>query len=217
MSSPVPSRVQACGFLARLGLAAALPFLPARVALAAPDSHAPVIAVQAPAPNGADAKTWPCQQPFVPKLSPELFWESPPAPDPNWQNDAALAKLVAEISSRDLPVSDATAKLQSYFSALPAPERRQKLPALFTGLFQTIAAERNAVMLRLLALGKRQLGLAETVRKLESEEGDEAALQREFALRALQSEGQTLRYVCQIPQELEARLGAFVRILQAGQ
>lgn len=181
------------------------------------------------APPAADPD-WPCQQRLVPHLSPATYWTGPAPPaGVDWHADPKLSALIEAISPRDVPTEDGIAKLTAFAQSLPAAERAKSVPLAFTALVEQTNEERDAVIARLKSLGARQRSLATRI------ESDEAALQaipadasgdqaaeragiterHDLLVRSYHDIGETIRYACQVPSDLDARLGAYARALQA--
>ncbi len=181
------------------------------------------------APPAADPD-WPCQQRLVPHLSPATYWTGPAPPaGVDWHADPKLSALIEAISPRDVPTEDGIAKLTAFAQSLPAAERAKSVSLAFTALVEQTNEERDAVIARLKSLGARQRSLAKRI------ESDEAALQaipadasgdqaaeragiterHDLLVRSYHDIGETIRYACQVPSDLDARLGAYARALQA--
>ena len=181
------------------------------------------------APPAADPD-WPCQQRLVPHLSPATYWTGPAPPaGVDWHADPKLSALIEAISPRDVPTEDGIAKLTAFAHSLPAAERAKSVSLAFTALVEQTNEERDAVIARLKSLGARQRSLATRI------ESDEAALQaipadasgdqaaeragiterHDLLVRSYHDIGETIRYACQVPSDLDARLGAYARALQA--
>lgn len=196
-----------------------------------------IVAVAAAAgPNvGAQPRVdadWPCAQRLVPELTAATYWNGPPPPKDaggNWRNDPKLGPLVASVASRDMPVDEAAAKLAAFADSLPPEQRRAVIPELFAASVEAVNTERHDVIVRLRALARRQRSVAELVDKVTAElraapaeagepDGSKRAeieQRREFLIRTFQQTQRTIQYACQVPTELEARLGAFARTLAA--
>ncbi len=181
------------------------------------------------APPAADPD-WPCQQRLVPHLSPATYWTGPAPPaGVDWHADPKLSALIEAISPRDVPTEDGIAKLTAFAQSLPAAERAKSVSLAFTALVEQTNEERDGVIARLKSLGARQRSLAKRI------ESDEAALQaipadasgdqaaeragiterHDLLVRSYHDIGETIRYACQVPSDLDARLGAYARALQA--
>jgi hypothetical protein len=180
----------------------------------------PVLAI-ALAGAAAPDPDWPCVQRLVPKLTAESVWPGPP-PTASWRDDPQLAALVAEIAPRRLPVAAGLARLDAFVATNPSGERRA---TLFAGLVEQIDAQRSEVIARLHAIGRRQRGLADATSLLTGEihalapdvpgeRRDEMVGRRAFLIRQYESVDRTIRLACEVPAELEGRLGQFARVLQ---
>jgi hypothetical protein len=174
---------------------------------------------------------WPCQQRLVPHLAFATYWAGPAPPaGADWHADPHLAALIEEISPRGVATEDGIAKLTAFARGLSEAERAQTLPLAFAALVDQTNEERDTVISRLKALGARQRSLA---KRIESDEaalqatpadaGGDAAAERagiaerhDLLVRSYHDIGETIRYACQVPSDLDARLGAYARAL-AGQ
>jgi hypothetical protein len=184
----------------------------------------------APAQQSGRSPDWPCMQRLVPELTAGTFWSGPPAPaGADWRADSRIADLVAAVANRDLPVDEGEAKLAAFADSVPAEQRGTVLPELFAGLVDAINGDRHDVIVRLEELGRRQKSMAGTVDKVTDElravpvdaTGDDAARRQEieqrrnFLIRSYQQVQRTIQYACQVPADLEARLGRYARALAA--
>lgn len=180
-------------------------------------------------PPGGDPD-WPCVQRLVPELTSGTYWAGPaPKPGADWRADPKIADLVAALASRDLPVDEGAAKLAAFADSLPPDQRRTVLPELFAGLVDAINGQRHEVIVRLKELSRRQKSIAALVEKVEVElrgastdatradadSRNEVEQRRGFLIRTFQETQRTIQYACQVPTELEARLGRYARTLEA--
>jgi hypothetical protein len=181
------------------------------------------------APPGTDPD-WPCRQRLVPSLTAQTFWSGPPLPDKaDWQADPKLAAEVAAVAPRDVAVDDAVASLDRFAGSLKPAARKTLLPLLFLGIVDQTNQQRSAIVDRIEELAKRQRGVGDTVAKITAElqaipdtaEGDDAqkraeiVQRRDFVIRTFQETERTMRYACEVPVELEGRLGSFAKALEA--
>lgn len=168
---------------------------------------------------------WPCAQRLIPSLTLATVWNGPAPPaGADWHQDAALSALIEAITPREVPAEEGLARLKSYVESLPPAERAQKLPLLASALVAATNEERSALISRLEELGHRQRLLA---KRIEDDEetlahppatlaaDDRAGIteRHDLLLRSYHDIGETIRYACQAPTELEARLGAYTRLL----
>lgn len=173
---------------------------------------------------------WPCQQRLVAHLALATYWTGPAPPaGVDWHSDQRLAALVEQVSPRDVSAADGAANLNGFAKSVPAAERAKTLPLAFAALVEQTNEERDAVVSRLKDLAVRQRSLAKRI------ESDEAALQaiptdatgdaaaeragiserHDLLVRSYHDIGETIRYACQVPGDLDARLGAYARALAA--
>jgi len=181
------------------------------------------------APPGQDPD-WPCAQLLVPKLTAGTYWTGPAPPTgADWRADPAIAALVAEVTRRDIAARDGEAKLTAFADSLAPEQRRTVLSELFAGLVDAINEQRHGVIVRLKELGRRQRSMAELVDKVtdelqsvpadasgkDAERRSEIEQRRGFLIRGFEQTQRTVQYACQVPTELEGRLGGYARALQA--
>ncbi|MBV9118658.1 MAG: hypothetical protein JOY63_14985 [Acetobacteraceae bacterium] len=167
---------------------------------------------------------WPCAQRLVPVLSFGQFWAGP-APAADWRSDPQIAELVRAVAPRSVALDTAVAKLRAFSDALPETERPAKLPMTFAGLVDETSQQREEIIDRIKSLGRRQRDVEGVVAKLNTELAEQpdadaagradATRQRDLVIRMFQDTQRTLRYACEIPTALEARLGRFAEALQA--
>jgi hypothetical protein len=183
----------------------------------------PMMAAKA-APPPADPD-WPCAQRLVPSLTLATVWSGPlPPAGADWRQDEAMEKLIETITPRDTPAEEGLAELKSYVEKLPPSERAQKIPLLAAGLVAATNEERGDVITKLEDLGHRQRLLA---KRIEDDEetlahppptlaaDDRAGIseRHDLLVHSYHDIGETIRYACQVPPELEARLGLYTRLL----
>jgi hypothetical protein len=180
-------------------------------------------------PPGAQKNPdWPCQQPLLSTLSAASLW-SAPKPAGDWHADPKVSALVAQISPRDVSNEDGVAAIAAFMKGL-TPDERATLPALaFAGLLDETNRERSEIIDRLEDFGQRQRNLAALVSRMTAEHdavpadatGDDAKRKLDleqrlvYSTRAFQGLQSTIRYACEVPGALEARLGAYAQALQA--
>ena len=181
------------------------------------------------APPGTDPD-WPCRQRLVPSLTAQTFWSGAALPDKaDWQANPKLAAEVAAVAPRDVAVEDAIASLTHFAGTLKPAERKTQLPLLFLGIVDETNQQRGEIVARIKELAQRQRGVGDTVAKITAElqaipdtaEGDDAkrraeiVQRRDFVIRTFQETERTMRYACEVPVELEGRLGSFAKALEA--
>ena len=118
-------------------------------------------AAQALAAGDPANPDWPCVQRKVPSISASMIWSGPEIrnEDRRWEEQSDIADLVRRISSRRLPLEEAFAAIDS-FAATLGIDRTERLTLLFTGLLQTVNAERSEIMQGIERYTRRQRELA---------------------------------------------------------
>jgi hypothetical protein len=183
-------------------------------------------AFAAPSPDEPD---WPCQQRLVPKLAAAAYWNGAPLDGiGDWHADPKVAGLVRRLAPRRVSPEEGLAEIAAFAHGLAA-DRVRRLALAFLGLLDETDRERSALIGALKQMGRRQRELAGLVSRLAAEREaippdatGEAAAKRldleqrhEFTVRNFEEIGRTIRYACETPVALDARLGAWARALQA--
>jgi hypothetical protein len=183
-----------------------------------------LIAATAPQSEGPD---WPCQQRLVPQLTPAAYWNGPLDMQGDWQADPAVAGLVRQLAPRRVTVEEGLAAISAFAKTL-FDNRTHRLALAFRGLLAETDSQRADLIERLKQIGRRQHELAELAARLASEldaippdaTGDAAAKRTDlqerhnFTTRNFEEIQRTIRYACEVPVRLDARLGAWARALQ---
>ncbi len=166
---------------------------------------------------------WPCAQPLVETVSAAMLWRGPPLDaEIDWQSDPAAATLAGAILPREVATADGLAAIAAYLG-----QHRQARQAAILRAAAGLLQENNLARAKLLAqiknLAVRQRGLADIVAALNHERAlpdrfdDAELLERwNFSRRSFYEMQQTLRYVCEIPAQLDRRLGQYLDALAAG-
>jgi hypothetical protein len=173
---------------------------------------------------------WPCQQRLVAELSWGAYWNSPspPSPDANWHSDLRVEKLVDTVTPRDVSPEEGSAKIDAFVKSLKPSERDMVSSAAFVGILAETNRERTEIIERIKELGRRQRGIADQVSRLSDQIGAippdtkpddaqriaDATNQRNLLTRTFDETRHTMRYACDVPTQLEARLGIYARALQ---
>jgi hypothetical protein len=180
-------------------------------------------------PPGKEAG-WPCVQQFVPQIAASTVWSGPPLPsDADWQADPTVAALVEAIGPRSVPTEAGEAKIAAFADAVPPEQRVTKLPEAFLGLVSVTNQQRTEIIGRIRELSHRQHEVADLVAQVTDElhsipqaaSGDDAdrraevVQRRAYLIRDFEETQRTMRYACETPVQLEARLGRYARALQA--
>jgi hypothetical protein len=175
------------------------------------------------APPVAQDHDWPCQQRLVPKLAAAAYWSGPLDAEGDWRGDPDVAELVRRLAPRQVTTEEGLAAIAAFVKSVSA-DRRHRLALVFRGLLEETDRERSDLIERLRQMGRRQRELADLVARLADElksvpfeDADKRAdLQQrhDFTARNFEEIQRTIRYACETPVALDARLGAWARALQ---
>jgi len=164
---------------------------------------------------------WPCVQRLVPSLTAATLWPGH-APAADWRADPKIAALVREVTARGRKLEAGAALLEQFVATRPGAEA---IAETFAGLVDETNAERNHAIERLRSINRRQLALADAASRVTAElrtapanapQRDEMVSRRALMVREYEEVQRTIRYSCEIPVDLEARLGRFAQVLQRG-
>ena len=167
---------------------------------------------------------WPCVQRLVPNLTAGTFWPTPIS-NVDWRDDPRIAGLVTTVAPRSEPVGQGVERLQAFAATVAANDRQATLARVFAGLVDETNRQRDQIIDRLRAIARRQRAITKTVGHVTTElralppdappeQRTEVADRRAFLIRDYESVERTIRYACEAPVELGARLGTFARALQ---
>jgi hypothetical protein len=185
-------------------------------------------AIAQSAPLRGEDPDWPCQQRLVPELSAAAYWVGPSLDDAgDWQADPEVADLVRRLAPRRVSAQEGLAEIRAFAGGLSGNASR-RLALVFRGLLEETDRQRAALIERLKEIGRRQreladraAQLAEELSSIPAEVTGEAAAKRvdlqqrhDFSVRNFEEIQRTIRYACEAPVELDARLGAWARALQ---
>jgi len=181
----------------------------------------------------ADTKDWPCQQRLVPTLGAGAFWTGPPLESAgDWRAEPKILALVEQIAPRRVTAEEGVAAISQFVASLDADRDKDRLLTLsFAGLLEETNRDRSEIISRLMELGHRQHDLADIASKANAEllalpppsdratpeeTAHRADLEQRFAYvtQAFQSAQRTMRYACEVPITLEARLGRYAQALK---
>ena len=177
-------------------------------------------------PRAADLD-WPCQQRLVPRLAAAGYWNGQLDVQGDWQADPEIAELVHRLAPRRVTTEEGLAAITN-FAKTPSEDRPRRLGLAFRGLLEETDRERAGLIEQLRQMGRRQHELADLVARLADEleaisrdATGEAAEKRldlqqrhDFTVRNFEEIQRTIRYACDTPVELDARLGVWARALQ---
>jgi len=179
--------------------------------------------IAAAAPRSEDPD-WPCQQRLVPQLAAAAYWNGPLDVEGDWRADPEVAELVRHLAPRQVTTEAGLAQIAA-FARTALGDRPSRLALAFRGLLEEIDRERADLIERLKQIGRRQRELAELAARLADElksVPSEAADKRvdlqqrhDFTARNFEEIQRTIRYACEAPVRLDARLGAWARALQS--
>ena len=180
-----------------------------------------LVAAAGPPPADPD---WPCVQRLVPELTAGTYWPGA-GEHADWRSDPQVSELVDAVTPRSEPVEQGVKRLRAFASGVPAKDRASVLGRVFAGLVEETNAERGRVIERLRDMSRRQRAVTDTVARVTTEmqalpasapadQRAEVANRRAFLIRDYDAMERTIRYACEAPVDLSARLGAFARALQ---
>ncbi len=164
-------------------------------------------------------------QRLVPTLTAGTIWGGHDA-TADWRSDPKIVDLVARVAPRTRPTEAGVADLKSFASTIPAEERPTTLAMVFAGLVDETNVQRAQVIDRLHGVARRQRELTGLAAEITSElrslpenasaaEREEITSRRKFIIRDYDEVGRTIQYACEVPVQLERRLGAYAQVLQS--
>ncbi|MEX2008894.1 MAG: hypothetical protein WEC41_01775 [Dongiaceae bacterium] len=185
----------------------------------------------APFAAAAEDADWPCVQRKVPEISAGMVWAGPPIGDADhaaWREDPAIAELAQRLAARGLTAEAGEAAVAE-FAAAAGADKDRNLTLLFAGILDTINGERADVLAGIERYAKRQRALAEKLEHQGAEldalpvDGTAAQQARRADLAEMQAwdtrifmdRERALTYVCEKPVQLEQRVFALARAIQA--
>ncbi len=183
------------------------------------------LALGAAGPPPADPD-WPCVQRLVPKLTAGTLWGGHDAAG-DWRADPQVAAIVATVAPRGVSAQDGAGQLERFVATLPGADRPARSALLFAGLVDETNQQRAQVIDRLRGTARRQRALTELTSQITAElralpadappaQREEIVSRRAFLIREYEDIERTIRYACEIPVQMEAKLGALAQALQRG-
>lgn len=170
---------------------------------------------------------WPCAQAKVPEISLAAVWAGPDIDDVagRWKDDAEVAALVERLATRRVPLADAQQAVTGFLAKSTDKTRAGKM--VFAGLFESLNAQRAAVLNGLERVTRKQREAAEKIR------ADGAALQALqnaappdqariddlnnqllWEARIFDDRRRVVSFVCEVPTIIDQRLFALSRTIQ---
>jgi hypothetical protein len=171
---------------------------------------------------------WPCAQPKVPEISVAAVWAGPSLDDVagKWKDDAKVSALVAKLAARRTPMEEAHKDVADFLTG-SAQEKTMKGKLLFSGLFDTLNAQRSSVMNGLERVMRKQRAAVEKIKAdtvaLQDMQGaaspdqakvDELGNQLNWETRIFEDRRRVLKFVCEVPTTIDQRLFALGREIQ---
>jgi hypothetical protein len=172
---------------------------------------------------------WPCVQRKVPQISLPAVWtiEPPGEEAAKLKESKEITDLVSYLAARRVPLREAE-KAINEFAAKNQPDRPAKLGALFLNLFDKLNAERSDVIAAIERYGRKQIQLADNLRKeqealslrradakIDPNELQDLANQLNWNTRIFEERRKSLTYVCEVPVIIEQRLFDLAKTIQA--
>lgn len=171
---------------------------------------------------------WPCAQAKVPEISLAAVWAGPPLDDVanKWKDDAKVSALVAKLAARRTPMEEAQKDVADFLTGT-AEEKAMKGKLLFSGLFDTLNAQRSSVMNGLERVMRKQRAAVDKIKAdtiaLQEMQGaaspdqakvDELGNQLNWETRIFEDRRRVLKFVCEVPTTIDQRLFALGREIQ---
>lgn len=169
---------------------------------------------------------WPCVQRLVPNLTAGTLWGGHDAAG-DWRADPQVAAVVAVVAPRGVSAQNGAARLGQFVTTVPPTDRAARLAMVFTGLVDETNQQRAQVIDRLRAIARRQRALTERTSRATAElralpadapqeQREEVVSRRAFLIREYEDIERTIRYACEVPVQMEAKLGTLAQALQRG-
>jgi hypothetical protein len=172
---------------------------------------------------------WPCQQLKVPEISIASVWTGPPieAIDKENPRDSKQTELVARLAARRTPIEDARKLITDYVVGT-SEEKQAKATALFAGLYATLNAQRDEVMVGIERFSRKQKVMAEGIRErtqkirelqdaasADPAQSSELASELVWQTRIFEDRRKSTSYVCDVPVLIEKRLFDLGKAIEA--
>jgi cytochrome c551/c552 len=170
---------------------------------------------------------WPCVQAKVPEISLAAVWAGPSLDDVanKWKDDAKVSALVAKAAARRTPLEEAQKAITEYLNS--SADKTQSGKLLFSGLFDSLNAQRSSVLNGLERITRKQREAADKIRAdtlamhaLQGEAQPDQAKIDEFGnqlvweTRIFEDRRRVIKFVCEVPTAIDQRLFALGRAIQ---
>ena len=170
---------------------------------------------------------WPCVQAKVPEISLAAVWAGPPLDDVSskWKDDAKVSALVTRLAARRTSLEEAQKAILEYLNSSADKTRSGKL--LFSGLFDSLNAQRSSVLNGLERVTRKQREAADKIRAdtlaLHALQGeaqpdqakiDDLGNQLVWQTRIFEDRQRVIKFVCEVPTAIDQRLFALGRTIQ---
>jgi len=179
---------------------------------------------------GADPRypDWPCAQAKVPEISLAAVWAGPPLDDAvtKWKDDPKVSALATKLAARRVPLEEAQKEITEFLSA-SAADKANAGKLLFAGLFDTLNAQRDAVMNGLERVMRKQREAADKIRSdtlalqalqdatpPDQAKVDELGNQLVWETRIFEDRSRVVKFVCEVPTTIDQRLFGLGRTIQ---
>jgi hypothetical protein len=171
---------------------------------------------------------WPCAQAKVPEISLAAVWAGPPLDDVanKWKDDAKVSALVAKLAARRTPLEEAEKAIAEYLAG-SASEKITAGKLLFSGLFDSLNAQRSSVLNGLERVTRKQRDAADKIRAdtlalqalqdaspPDQPKIDELGNQLVWETRIFEDRRRVIKFVCEVPTAIDQRLFALGRVIQ---
>jgi hypothetical protein len=171
---------------------------------------------------------WPCAQAKVPEISLAAVWNGPALDDATnkWRDNPKISPLVARLAARRTPLDQAEKEIVGFLQETPS-EKAERGKLVFAGLFETLNAERTAVINGLERTTSKQREAAEKFRadtvalqSLQDQQTkdqakiDELSNQLIWETRIFEDRRRVIKFVCEVPTAIDQRLFALARVIQ---
>jgi len=187
-------------------------------------------AVGSPAMAGGPPNTdpdWPCHQLKVTGFPLASVWAGPDLDSQAWRDQPDVADLANRMSQRRVPIAEVESAIAA-FKSKEGPDAKEKLLSAFAAAFEDLVQQRSKVIEGLERFGRRQREVADGIRAenealqkaIDANHGhpgaEDAELQKrlDWDLRVFDDRRQSISYVCEVPAEIEHRIGALARAVQ---